>query len=387
MFFEGIDIYTGRVERIEVIDGQIARIEEKGRGRIDSGLPYLSRSFIDMQVNGYRGVDYSGENLSLEQIRTLVSDLAASGTCRHVPTIITNSEQRIEKNLRMISRAVASDSAIANAIVGVHIEGPFISEEDGPRGAHDRKYIRDPNIEELKRWQSAAGGLVKLVTIAPERQGATEFIRYASEMGVVVAIGHCAPDAGQIKAAIAAGARLCTHLGNGSHARLPRLRNYIWEQLAEDSLSAGIIADGFHLPSSVLKTFLRTKGYDRLILVSDVALLGGNAPGVFKWGDIDVEVFADGHLGLAGTELLAGAGHLLDWDIPVFMKATGASLLDAIRLVTVNPSRILGLARVEGGFKEGEKADIISFFADGAKLRVQSYCYATHERRPERDQS
>jgi hypothetical protein len=178
------------------------------------------------------------------------------------------------QTLRIISAARRHDPQIAAAIPGIHIEGPYISAEDGPRGAHDPAYIRDPDVIEFKQWQEAADGKIALVTIAPERRGALDFIRQVVACGVATAIGHTAADPATIRQAIMAGARLSTHLGNGSHGQIPRLNNYLWEQLAADELMASIIADGFHLPASVLKVISPRKGLDKLILVSDVALLG-----------------------------------------------------------------------------------------------------------------
>ena len=275
MIFQGKDIYDGLSKEITVSDGYIKSIKI-----IDTNFEnFLSHSFIDMQVNGYLGVDYSGDDLSEEGILTLIDNLAKTGTMRHVPTIITNSEERIEKNLKIISKLVESNDKAKTAIAGIHIEGPFISKKDGPRGAHDPLFVRNPNIEEVKNWQNAANGLIKIITIAPEKENAKAFTEAIVKMGINVAIGHCEPSEEELNDVIKAGACLSTHLGNGSSAMLPRLKNHIWMQVADDRLSSGIICDGFHLPSYVVKTIYKTKGIDNLILVSDVALLGGLKPG------------------------------------------------------------------------------------------------------------
>ena len=156
-------------------------------------------------------------------------------------------------------------------------------------------------------------------------------------------------------------------LGNGSHPMIPRLRNYIWEQLAEDRLSAGIISDGFHLPPAVLRVFTRVKGLERLILVSDVAYLAGCEPGIHRRGNIDIQVFEDGHLGLPGTEILAGAGHLLDWDIPHFAEVTGLTLGEILPAVTTNPARLLGLDRGYGTLEPGAPANLVVFRWSGER--------------------
>ncbi len=271
MRYTGIETDTGRAVALETADGQITRIESIAPV---PGMPWISRGFIDIQVNGYRGIDYSGPCLEVGDVGRLVDMLAAAGTTRHVPTIITNPRERILRNLATIANAVAGDPRLRAAIPGIHVEGPFISGEDGPRGAHDGRFVRDPGTGELDEWIEASAGLLRIVTVAPEREGAIEFIREATRRGVVAAIGHTAASGELIARAVEAGARLSTHLGNGSHPTLPRLRNYLWEQLADDRLTAGVIADGFHLPDSVLLVFSRAKGLDRIVLASDVAFLG-----------------------------------------------------------------------------------------------------------------
>jgi N-acetylglucosamine-6-phosphate deacetylase len=244
------------------------------------------------------------------------------------------------------------------------LEGPFICADEGPRGAHDPRHVRDPSPAEFEDWLGASKGLLRMVTLAPELEGAVELIEEGVRRGVVMAIGHTAASGEQIVRAVAAGASLSTHLGNGSHATVPRLRNYLWEQLGADGLAASVIADGFHLPDSVLRVFARAKGLERLVLVSDVASLGGSEPGAYRWGDVEVEVFPDGHIALRGTPFLAGAGHLLDRDVARFARATGTDIRDAVRLVTSNPEAVLGLASGGPGFRVGERADLTRFTYD-----------------------
>ncbi|NLD33290.1 MAG: amidohydrolase family protein [Clostridiales bacterium] len=370
MEFVGLDVYSGKHRRITVEGGLIAAIEDAPVPQDGEQAAYLSRGFIDAQVNGYRGVDYSGKQLTVEEIGSLVGWLAESGTLRHIPTLITGGYETTRANLALIRRAREEDEHLRAAIPGVHLEGPYISELDGARGAHDAKHVRDPDIEELKRWQEAAGGLIRLVTVAPERPGAVPFIRQAVDMGITVSLGHCLPDDGQLRAAVEAGATMSTHLGNGSPGMLPRLKNHLWSQMAEDRLWAGLIADGFHLPAPALTSIARAKGLERIVLVSDVGSLGGLKPGLYHWGDIKVEVHPDGHLGLAGTEYLAGAGHLLDTCLPFFIRAAGCTMVQAVALVTDHPVRALKLDVPTGPWRVGEAADIVRFQAGGDRLRV-----------------
>jgi N-acetylglucosamine-6-phosphate deacetylase len=340
---------------------EVRSLPDREIRRRQSALPFLSPGFLDMQVNGARYCDYHLEDFSAEQAARIVTYLDSSGTTQHIATMTTSPKERILRNLRTLIAARAVDGNLENAIPGIHIEGPFISGLDGPRGAHDAAFLRPPDIEEVKLWQEAAEGLIRMITLSPEWENAPAFIAQLTRMGIVAAIGHTAATARQIRAAVDAGARVSTHLGNGSHTHLPRLDNYLWEQLAEDRLWAGIISDGFHLPDSVLKVFTRVKGPGRLVLVSDVAHPAGCEPGIHPRGNIDVRVFEDGHLGLPGTEILAGAGHLLDWDIPHFARVTGLSLGEVIPLVTVNPARLLGLPQSFGTLEPGAPANLVLF--------------------------
>jgi N-acetylglucosamine-6-phosphate deacetylase len=358
MIYRGLSVLTGEPVEVEVHGAVIQSVTPF---KMEEPLPYISPGFLDMQVNGFMGSDYSLEDLSEEHVKKIVHHLNRSGTTQHVPTIISSPRERIIRNLKVISKAIQNSEDIARSILGIHIEGPFISPVDGPRGAHNAAYVRPPDLNEFKEWQEAAEGRITIVTLAPEWEGALKFIEAITPMGVKAAIGHTAAPPDRIRAAVEAGARLSTHLGNASHPVIPRLKNYLWEQLSEDRLMAGIICDGFHLPKSVVQVFARTKGPDRLILVSDAAYLGGLKPGLYQWNNVEVQVFEDGHLGLPGTESLAGAAHLLDWDIPRFMEFTGYTLGETIPLCTQNPGRIQGAPDNYGRLEPGAPANLVIF--------------------------
>ena len=381
--YEGIHHRTMKAIRVEVDRGLIASIEEGSSvpdGTAAEDFPYICPGFIDLQINGYAGIDYSGSSLETASIEALIRAIAVSGTVKHLATIITGPSERISANCRAISTAVKASPLVRTAVVGIHLEGPFISPEDGPRGAHDRAYVRHPDYGEFREWQDAAGGMIRMLTLAPEWDGALDFIERVAADGVIVAIGHTAASPKRIHDAVGAGARVSTHLGNGSHQMLPRLRNYLWEQMGEDRLSASIIADGFHLPDSVLRIFARAKGMERLILVSDVAFLAGSRPGIASWGHIAVEVHPDGHLSLAGTEFLAGAGHLLDRCVARFVAATGIPVQEAVELCTATPARLVGLPRSVVEFVPGEPACLTRFRCQpGAERLVIETCVIAGE--------
>ena len=359
MRVRGISVFNEKPIEIEIKEGFIENIDLLPGS--EQNLPYVSPGFFDLQVNGYKGSDYSLEDFSEEYLRNIITHLAASGTTQHIPTIISSPPERILKNLEIISKAINDSPDIMEAIPGIHIEGPFISSEEGPRGCHDPSFIRNPDFEEFRQWQEAVEGRIVMVTIAPEREGSMDFIKKVTCTGVRIAIGHTGATPEIIREAIKAGAQFSTHLGNGSYLILPKVNNYIWEQLAADELFAGIICDGFYLPATTVKVFARTKGLERLILTSDVALAGGLNPSIYKWGDMEVEVFKDGHLGLAGSGILAGAGHLLNWDIAHFIKFTGNNLANTILLCTINPAKIIKMPHNYGKLEIGAPANLTLF--------------------------
>lgn len=358
----GVDLETGHAVELSTVDGIVSMI-----GDIDQGIdfPYLAPGFIDIQVNGFAGIDYSGEDLSVEDVETVCRELMARGTTQHVATIITRPRERILANLQVLARAVRSSKLVAASVVGIHVEGPFISGEDGPRGAHERDYVRSASVEELEQWIEASDGLLRIITVAPEAPGAMELIRDASSRGIIVGIGHTSADAEVIHAAVWAGARVSTHLGNGSASTVERLTNHIWPQLAEDKLIASIISDGDHLPPDVLKVFWRAKGPERILLISDVSPLAGLPAGTTNWGGTRVEVGIDGVLRVAGTPYLAGAGRLLDTAVPHLVENTEATLFEAVRACTELPARLLGLAPGVGSIEVGKPANLVAFRMPG----------------------
>jgi N-acetylglucosamine-6-phosphate deacetylase len=248
-----------------------------------------------------------------------------------------------------------------HAIDGFHIEGPHISPEDGPRGAHPRQWVRPPDLDEFNRWQDAAGGRVRIVTLSPEWPDATRYIERITREGVVAAIGHTQAAATQIAGAVAAGATLSTHLGNGAHQLLRRHPNYIWEQLAEDRLMADFIVDGIHLDGAFIKSAIRAKTVGRSILVTDASAPAGATPGRYYLADQPVDLTEDGRVVLAGTDRLAGSALHMHRGVENLMRLAGLSLADAIRMATLNPARAGKVPGRTQGLVPGDRADIVQF--------------------------
>lgn len=354
MIFQGKDYRTGQPITLKTENGLIVEIVEDRDGK---DLPWIAPGLVDLQVNGYGGVDFNSLPLSAEAVQSVVETLWKEGVTQFFPTVITNSPERIESILEVISEAAESMRTIA----GIHLEGPFLSPEDGPRGAHDAQYVRSPDWDLFIRWQKAARGCIRILTLSPEWPAAPDFIKKCAASGVKVSIGHTAANSEQIAEAVEAGASCSTHLGNGAHSRLPRHPNYIWDQLAHDELWAGIIGDGFHLPASVLKVIKKVKG-SRAILVSDSVHLAGLSPGVYETHvGGRVVLTSEGNLHLAEhPDLLAGSVKSLREGIENLIKEDVCSFQEAWEMSSVLPSAFLGLP-TQSGLTVGSPADFVLF--------------------------
>lgn len=297
--------------------------------------------FFDLQVNGGLGVSFTADDLTTRDVRRVADHLAQNHVSQFAPTVITSDWETLLRSFRALARACAEDVRLSAAMPVFHLEGPWISPEDGPRGAHPLRHIREPDWEDFQRLQEAADGRIRLVTLAPERAGALDFIRKLCADGIVVAIGHTAASPRQIRDAVRAGARLSTHLGNGCAMMLPRHENCLWEQLACDDLMASIIVDGQHLPAALVRTIVRAKGLDRVILISDASPLAGQPPGRYQLWESTVEVEASGRIGVADTPLLAGSGACLSECVLKVADWAGVSESEAVAMASTNPRRLL----------------------------------------------
>ncbi len=262
--------------------------------------------FIDIQSNGYKGVDFSAEDLTLDQIRTATRMLVQDGTIAYCPTVCTTSMATYRRNLPLIAEAMR-DRELARHILGVHLEGPFISPLEGARGAHAPEHIQPPSVEVFRQMQEWAEQKIVLLTLAPEVAGALPLIRYASEHGTTVSLGHHLADRPALEQAVAAGARACTHLGNGMPNMIHRHQNPLWWQLACDDLAGIFITDGQHLPADFIKTAWRAKTISRFIVVSDQTSLAGLPPGKYTFHGAPVTLAPSGRISFGDTPYLAGS--------------------------------------------------------------------------------
>jgi N-acetylglucosamine-6-phosphate deacetylase len=366
MMLHGLHYATGLPLCITIEQGVIVAIDRSDQ----NPTVWLAPTFFDLQINGCLGISFNSSVLTSEQVRVVAAECRRHGIGAFLPTLITSSFSAIQHGFATLAATIASDGILARQIPGFHLEGPYLAADDGPRGAHPREHIRDPDWDEFCRWQDAAGGRIRMVTLAPERRGALAFIEKLVASGVVVAIGHTAATGQQIRDAVAAGARVSTHLGNGCHAVLPRHDNYIWEQLACDELWASIIADGHHLPPAVVKCFVRAKGVNRTLLTCDASSLAGMPPGKYRQWDTTLEVLSNGKIVVADSPYLAGSGHFTDVCVGNVIRFAGVSLAEAVDMAAIRPRELLGLPVCT--IDLGQPADLMLFdWQPGSEVSIR----------------
>ena len=237
--------------------------------------------FVDLQVNGFLGVDFSEDNLTEAEFVRVSKELLNRGTAAFLPTVVTNSEENYRRNFPIIAKAMKAPE-LQGRVLGIHAEGPFLSDKPGAVGAHNPGWVKAPSIEFFKKMQEWADGQIRILTVAAENDGAAELTEYAVSQGVTVSLGHHLATYDDLSKCRDAGAALLTHLGNGIPNEINRHHNAIWSGMACDGLTAMIITDGHHLPPTVIKSIIRAKGIDNTIITSDASPIAGMPPGVYN---------------------------------------------------------------------------------------------------------
>jgi len=351
---------TGEIARFTIAAERISAVAAIPASAANTAAPWIAPALVDIQINGYGGQEFSSPDLTPEAVARVVRQQYSAGVGRLCPTLTTNSHAVLRHGMETIRLACERWPDVNRAVAAIHLEGPYFSTEDGPRGAHPAEHCREPDWDELVVLQLAAGGRLRILTMSPEFDSAPAFIARATQAGVIIAIGHTGASGAQIRAAVDAGARLSTHLGNGAHRMLRRHPNYIWDQLAEDRLWASLIVDGHHLPAEVVQTIVRAKSPARCLLVSDLSGLAGLPVGRYASSGCDLEILSDGRLVIAGQDqLLAGASQPLHLGIANVMRFAGVDLKTAVTMATQTPDRLLGHPAV--GLTAGDPADLILF--------------------------
>jgi N-acetylglucosamine-6-phosphate deacetylase len=367
---EGLLYWDRSPAVIEIKDGKIERIlRREHRAGAEEHLFFISPGLIDNQVNGYDGVTFSSAELTLDGVRRATRALWRDGVTTYLPTLTTNAHETLLHAFSILARA-AEDGEIGLSIPGFHLEGPYISPEDGFRGSHLLEHVRPPLWSEFRQYQQSAQGGIRQVTLAPEIEGAMEFIRRCVENGIRVGLGHHNASAALIREAADAGAVISTHLGNGCANLIHRHDNPLWPQLAEGRLSASIIADGIHLRPEQVRVFYGVKGSTRTILTSDATQFAGMPPGEYTVDGRRLLVTPEGMVTYPAQNVLAGAAVPLTAGVSNLMAFTDCSLADAVHAATRNTARLLGLDD-RGEIRPGSRADLILFTLEEGRVQIQ----------------
>jgi N-acetylglucosamine-6-phosphate deacetylase len=329
---------------VRVAGGKIVSVETLGDGGSACGdLPVLAPGLFDIQVNGAVGVELSSAGLTEEGVVAVLDKMLRDGVFRCCPTLTTNAPETMINAAARIASALEKRPDLRPTVWGIHLEGPFISTAEGAVGAHPKRFCVPYSRELFDRIQDACGGLVKLVTLSPEYEGAGEFVRFLRSRGVVVAVGHTNATCAQIDEAVSAGATLSTHLSNATRHLLPKWENYFFGQLADDRLTASLIVDGFHISPQLVRAIVRTKGLDRVVLISDQSPLSGFAPGRYKTELCELEIQPNGKVTLAGDpNLLACASFPVSHCVANVASIENLTLADVYPSATTVPARLLG---------------------------------------------
>ena len=367
---EGILYSDNHLVAIEIEDGFICKIERITHSSSEnSKKQYVAPALIDNQVNGYRGIEFSFPDLSETNMRKVTAGIHEKGIGAFLPTVITASHESLMRSFKNLS-SVLKDAYIAEAVPGFHLEGPYISPEAGYRGAHNVEDIRLPDWDEFQQLNEQAEGKIIQITLAPELEGAENFIKKCVKNDIVVSLGHHNANAKQIKTAVDAGAKTVTHLGNGCANTIHRFDNPFWMQLADDRLMSSIIVDGFHLPPELVRVFYKVKGSERLILTSDMTMLSGMPPGKYKWSKQNVVLTEEGMIKNYEKNVFAGSSVTLDRDISNMMAFTGCGLNKAVNMATKNPAKLYGF-KDRGMLEVGKRADLILFDYTEGEIKIK----------------
>lgn len=335
-----INCITGKTEELIFENGTVTNITEIESS--EKNIPFIGTGLIDLQINGINGIDFNNPALTEQEIVKATHYLLSKGITTFLPTVITNSDANIRKIVRTIYRACVSYPIVNECIWGIHLEGPFISPVAGAKGAHDERYIKPLDWELFNAFQEAAGGEIRLITIAPEWEGSFSFIEKCRENKTLVSIGHSMANSEQINLAVKAGASLSTHLGNGVPLLLPRHPNILWDQLAAEELYACIITDGIHIPDTFIKVVMKMKS-NATIVVSDATCFAGMPPGEYQnhiGGTVIVD--KDKRVSVKSSPgLLAGAAKSLLENVEYLISNNLTTLREAWQMASEHVAKML----------------------------------------------
>ncbi len=322
------------------------------------------KGFIDVQVNGWMGASFTEPGLTVARVREITLELLARGTLAYCPTVVTGDPAVYKDNLRVLAEAM-KDPVIGPHLLGIHLEGPFISPEAGAVGAHPKAFVQNPDVLAFEQYQQWADNAIRILTLAPERPGAEALIRCAVKQGVVVSMGHHMASDADLERAVKAGASLCTHVGNGCPNMIPRHENPLWWQLACDAVAGLFITDGHHLPGDFIKVALRAKTPDRFIVTSDASPLAGMPPGRYTaFAGLEVvineagRIYSEQSQGLGGSHatMMDCMNHLAGLDLLDEKGLWQVGFDNPARLLNITPNQLKSIQGPDVRFEDGRFA-------------------------------
>ena len=304
----------------------------------------MIRSWIDLQVNGYGGVDFNAPDLTAEAVRSVTEKLEADGTVGYLPTLVTGDPEVLIGNVRTVMAARRRYAVCEKNILGFFLEGPFISDKPGAVGTHPVEWVRPPDLGLFNRFQDAAEGLVKMVNVAAEVPRMPDFVRSLSESGVTVSLGHqLAKSPADVEDCIAAGAKAFTHLGNGIPNEVNRHDNIVYTALVEDRASVMFIPDGHHLPDAMLKLYTRAVPLERLVAVSDSQYPAGLPPGEYEVCGAKARLEENGLLWNPARNCLVGATTPIAKCMEILEERIGLTPEECRTIGHDNPLALIGM--------------------------------------------
>lgn len=355
-----VEIDCGRI--VAITEGFGARVEVPGTETHEFRGAMLAPAFFDVHIHGAAGHDVM--EATPKALGAIGRFLATRGTGSYLATTVTAPLDMTLRALEGLAKLIDHPDLISDGDaalpIGIHLEGPFLSH--AKCGVQPKEYLLGPDIATFDRLYEAAGGHARLMTLAPELPGATELAAHATAKGVRVSVGHSNATAAETRAAIAAGAVSATHTFNAMRALDHREPGILGTVLATDSLYAELVCDGIHTAPEMVKIWWRSKGPDRGILVTDAMSAAGMPDGEYHLGGFAVQV-ADGRATARGV--LAGSVLTLDRALQNFVEFTGATLDQALRLLTVNPAKMTGFGDEAGTIAVGRKANLVAIDSIG----------------------
>ena len=304
----------------------------------------MKAEWIDLQINGYGGIDFNAPGLTVDQVVAVTERLEQDGTAGYLPTFVTGDPDMVLSNMRVIAQARRENALCEKNVIGVHLEGPFISDKPGAVGTHPVEWVKPPSFEAFNKYQDACGGIVRLVTVAAEVPGMPDFVKAVSDSGVTVSLGHqMAATPEEVEPCMAAGAKAYTHLGNGIPNQIPRHNNVLFTALADDRATVMFIPDGHHLPDTVLKVFTRAVPMNRLVAVSDAQYPAGMPPGDYDVCGAKARLEPSGLLWNPARNCLVGATTPMGAMMELLQKRIGLTLEECLMIGRDNPLALIGL--------------------------------------------